>query len=99
MRQTEERDPQQFEVGAAEGGRSTGFALARLDRLREIARIVEGRHCTTLKYLASRYEMPEQLVTRDIAELRRIGVHFAGGPSVGYTMKACDDKGWRFLLG
>lgn len=56
------------------------------DRLFQIVQLIRGRRLTTAHWLASRLEVSERTVYRDIAQLQRQGVPIEGEAGVGYRL-------------
>lgn len=60
--------------------------MRRADRLFQIIQLIRGRRLTTAAWLASRLEISERTVYRDVADLQRQGVPLEGEAGVGYRL-------------
>ncbi len=60
--------------------------MRRADRLFQIVQLIRGRRLTTAAWLATRLEISERTVYRDIADLQRQGVPLEGEAGVGYRL-------------
>jgi predicted DNA-binding transcriptional regulator YafY len=61
--------------------------MRRADRLFQIVQLVRGRRLTTAAFLATRLEVSERTVYRDVADLQAQGVPIEGEAGVGYRMR------------
>lgn len=62
--------------------------MRRADRLFHIIQLIRGRRLTTASYLASRLEVSERTIYRDVADLQLQGVPIEGEAGVGYRLGA-----------
>jgi len=62
--------------------------MRRADRLFQIVQLIRGRRLSTARYLATRLEVSERTVYRDVADLMAQGVPIEGEAGVGYRMRA-----------
>jgi predicted DNA-binding transcriptional regulator YafY len=62
--------------------------MRRADRLFHIIQLIRGRRLTTAAYLATRLEVSERTVYRDVADLQLQGVPIEGAAGVGYRLGA-----------
>jgi len=62
--------------------------MRRAQRLFQIVQLIRGRRLSTAGFLATRLEVSERTVYRDIAELMAQGVPIEGEAGVGYRMNA-----------
>lgn len=62
--------------------------MRRAARLFEIVQLVRGRRLSTAAFLATRLEVSERTVYRDVADLAAQGVPIEGEAGVGYRMRA-----------
>src|ERR1700756_3490885 len=62
--------------------------MRRADRLFHIIQLIRGRRLTTAAYLATRLEVSERTIYRDIADLQVQGVPLEGEAGVGYRLGA-----------
>ena len=56
------------------------------DRLFQIVQLIRGRRLTTAQWLATRLEVSERTVYRDVAQLQHQGVPIEGEAGVGYRL-------------
>src|SRR6185369_15420521 len=62
--------------------------MRRADRLFHIIQLIRGRRLTTASYLATRLEVSERTIYRDVADLQLQGVPLEGEAGVGYRLGA-----------
>lgn len=62
--------------------------MRRADRLFHIIQLIRGRRLTTAAYLATRLEVSERTIYRDVADLQLQGVPLEGEAGVGYRLGA-----------
>ena len=62
--------------------------MRRADRLFHLVQLIRGRRLTTANFLATRLEVSERTVYRDIADLQHQGVPIEGEAGVGYRLGA-----------
>jgi predicted DNA-binding transcriptional regulator YafY len=62
--------------------------MRRADRLFHLVQLIRGRRLTTASFLATRLEVSERTVYRDIADLQQQGVPIEGEAGVGYRLGA-----------
>lgn len=62
--------------------------MRRADRLFQLVQLIRGRRLSTAKFLATRLEVSERTVYRDVADLMAQGVPIEGEAGVGYRMRA-----------
>jgi len=62
--------------------------MRRADRLFHIIQLIRGRRLTTASYLATRLEVSERTIYRDVADLQLQGVPIDGEAGVGYRLGA-----------
>jgi predicted DNA-binding transcriptional regulator YafY len=62
--------------------------MRRADRLFHIVQLIRGRRLTTAAFLATRLEVSERTVYRDVADLQHQGVPIEGEAGVGYRLGA-----------
>jgi predicted DNA-binding transcriptional regulator YafY len=62
--------------------------MRRADRLFQLVQLIRGRRLSTAAFLATRLEVSERTVYRDIADLVAQGVPIEGEAGVGYRMRA-----------
>ena len=62
--------------------------MRRADRLFQIVQFIRGRRLSTAAQIASRLEVSERTVYRDIADLQHQGVPIEGEAGVGYRLGA-----------
>lgn len=62
--------------------------MRRADRLFQIVQLIRGRRLSTATWLATRLEVSERTIYRDVADLQRQGVPIEGEAGVGYRMRA-----------
>jgi predicted DNA-binding transcriptional regulator YafY len=62
--------------------------MRRADRLFHIIQLIRGRRLTTASYLATRLEVSERTIYRDVADLQVQGVPIEGEAGVGYRLGA-----------
>ena len=62
--------------------------MRRADRLFQIVQLIRGRRLTTAAFLATRLEVSERTVYRDVADLQHQGVPIEGEAGVGYRLGA-----------
>ncbi|HVZ42732.1 MAG TPA: YafY family protein [Ramlibacter sp.] len=62
--------------------------MRRADRLFHIIQLIRGRRLTTAAYLATRLEVSERTIYRDVADLQLQGVPIEGEAGVGYRLGA-----------
>jgi predicted DNA-binding transcriptional regulator YafY len=60
--------------------------MRRADRLFQIVQLIRGRRLTTAAFLATRLEVSERTVYRDVADLQHQGVPIEGEAGVGYRL-------------
>lgn len=60
--------------------------MRRADRLFHIIQLIRGRRLTTAAYLATRLEVSERTIYRDVADLQLQGVPIEGEAGVGYRL-------------
>ena len=60
--------------------------MRRADRLFHLVQLIRGRRLTTAAFLATRLEVSERTVYRDIADLQHQGVPIEGEAGVGYRL-------------
>lgn len=60
--------------------------MRRADRLFQIVQLIRGRRLTTARFLATRLEVSERTVYRDIADLQAGGVPLEGEAGLGYRI-------------
>ena len=60
--------------------------MRRADRLFNLVQLIRGRRLTTAAFLATRLEVSERTVYRDIADLQHQGVPIEGEAGVGYRL-------------
>lgn len=60
--------------------------MRRADRLFQLVQLIRGRRRTTAAFLASRLEVSERTVYRDVADLQLQGVPIEGEAGVGYRL-------------
>jgi predicted DNA-binding transcriptional regulator YafY len=64
------------------------MTMRRADRLFHIIQLIRGRRLTTASYLATRLEVSERTIYRDVADLQVQGVPIEGEAGVGYRLGA-----------
>jgi predicted DNA-binding transcriptional regulator YafY len=62
--------------------------MRRADRLFQLVQLIRGRRLSTAAFLATRLEVSERTVYRDVADLVAQGVPIEGEAGVGYRMRA-----------
>ena len=62
--------------------------MRRADRLFQIVQLIRGRRLSTAAFLATRLEVSERTVYRDVADLMAQGVPIEGEAGVGYRMQS-----------
>ena len=62
--------------------------MRRAERLFQLVQLIRGRRLSTASFLASRLEVSERTVYRDVADLMAQGVPIEGEAGVGYRMQA-----------
>lgn len=60
--------------------------MRRADRLFQLVQLIRGRRLSTAAWLATRLEVSERTVYRDVADLQRQGVPVEGEAGVGYRL-------------
>jgi predicted DNA-binding transcriptional regulator YafY len=60
--------------------------MRRADRLFHLVQLIRGRRLTTASFLATRLEVSERTIYRDIADLQHQGVPIEGEAGVGYRL-------------
>ena len=60
--------------------------MRRADRLFQLIQIIRGRRLSTAAFLATRLEVSERTIYRDVADLQRQGVPIEGEAGVGYRL-------------
>jgi predicted DNA-binding transcriptional regulator YafY len=61
--------------------------MRRADRLFQLVQLIRGRRLSTAAFLATRLEVSERTVYRDVADLVAQGVPIEGEAGVGYRMR------------
>ncbi|WKB51406.1 helix-turn-helix transcriptional regulator [Eleftheria terrae] len=62
--------------------------MRRAERLFELVQLIRGRRLSTAAWIATRLEVSERTVYRDIADLQLQGVPIEGEAGMGYRMRA-----------
>ena len=62
--------------------------MRRADRLFQLVQLIRGRRLSTAHFLATRLEVSERTVYRDVADLMAQGVPIEGEAGVGYRMRS-----------
>jgi predicted DNA-binding transcriptional regulator YafY len=60
--------------------------MRRADRLFHLVQLIRGRRLTTASFLATRLEVSERTIYRDIADLQHQGVPIEGEAGLGYRL-------------